>query len=236
MDTPFEILGLDPDADEDDLVDAYRERIKAAHPDHGGSAEEFRRVRTAYEAIKEGYTAEDHAADLQRAAEETEAGEEREGETDTERTDSAAAAAGRPDGVRVEYLSYAALDDFGWTIHDDDLFEKAAEEDLRAEDYGEIFVSPRDTLLEAAQEHGLGWPYACRGGACANCAVAVVDGDLEMPANHVLSSEMMDNGIRLSCIGTPVTDDMKVVFDIKHLPGLEELRLPPQQARRMSSD
>ncbi|WP_396613491.1 ferredoxin Fer (plasmid) [Haloferax sp. S1W] len=235
MDTPFEILGLDPDADEDALVDAYRERIKAAHPDHGGSAEEFRRVRTAYEAIKEGYTAKDHAADLQRAKEEADAEQGDDSVADSPTTDGDSATES-PDGARVEYLSYEVLDDFGWSIHDDDLFEKAADADLRSEDYGEIVVPPRTNLLEAAQDHGFGWPYACRGGACANCAVAVVEGNLGMPANHVLSSAMMENGIRLSCIGAPVTDDLKVVFDIKHLPGLEELRLPPQQARRMSND
>jgi hypothetical protein len=37
---------------------------------------------------------------------------------------------------------------------------------------------------------------------------------------------MVERGIRLSCISAPTTDDMKIVYNIKHLPGLDELRLP----------
>ncbi|MFW6449325.1 MAG: ferredoxin, partial [Halobacteriota archaeon] len=36
----------------------------------------------------------------------------------------------------VEYLNYEVLEDLGWDIEDDDLFEKAADEDLDDEDYG----------------------------------------------------------------------------------------------------
>jgi hypothetical protein len=45
---------------------------------------------------------------------------------------------------------------------------------------------------------------------------------------------MLDRGIRLSCVGAPITDEMRVVFNVKHLPDLDELRLPPrpfEQAR-----
>jgi hypothetical protein len=48
---------------------------------------------------------------------------------------------------------------------------------------------------------------------------------------------MLDHGIRLSCVGAPVTGRMRVVYNVKHLPDLDELRLPPrpfEQAR--SSD
>jgi len=38
---------------------------------------------------------------------------------------------------------------------------------------------------------------------------------------------MTDRGIRLSCVGEPITDDLKVVYNVKHLPDLDELRLPP---------
>ncbi|TKX73100.1 molecular chaperone DnaJ [Halorubrum sp. GN11_10-6_MGM] len=44
----FDELGLDRDADLDDVKGAYRERVKETHPDQGGDEESFRRVREAY--------------------------------------------------------------------------------------------------------------------------------------------------------------------------------------------
>ena len=52
----FARLGVDADADVDAVEAAYRERVKAVHPDQGGDPEEFRAVREAYE------TATDHLA------------------------------------------------------------------------------------------------------------------------------------------------------------------------------
>ena len=204
VDSPFEALLIDPDADEDEIEEAYRRRVKETHPDHGGSAEEFQMVRDAYEKITSGELPAAFDPVPEPVDEEPE-------EVDP----------------LVEFLDYEVLDDNGWRLDDDDLFEKAAAADLDPSDYGEFRVEQRDTLLEAAEEHGFKWPFSCRGGACANCAVAVVEGDLSLPVSHVLPSEMTDRGIRLSCVGVPVTDDLKVVFNVKHLPDLDELRLPP---------
>ncbi|MFC6726880.1 ferredoxin Fer, partial [Halobium palmae] len=141
-----------------------------------------------------------------------------------------------PTGVRVEYLNYEVLADRGWDLGDDDLFEKAGAADLDPRDYGKFLAHPNETLLEAAEERGFAWPFACRGGACANCAVAVVEGELGMPANHILPSSMTDSGIRLSCVSAPVTEELKVIYNVKHLPSLDELRLPPQQFGRARAD
>ena len=53
----YDELGLAVDADADEVTAAYRDRVKEVHPDHGGDAEEFQRLREAYT------TARDHAAD-----------------------------------------------------------------------------------------------------------------------------------------------------------------------------
>ncbi len=205
--SPFDVLGVGPDADDAAVVDAYRRRVKEAHPDHGGSPEEFQRVRTAYEQILSGWDGEpvdggDAGADTIR--------EQRR----------------RPE-TRVEYLNYEVLDDHGWSLDDDALFEKAADAGLDAIDHGEFTVRPHESLLEAAEARGYAWPFACRGGACANCAVSVIEGDLTQPVDTVLPSEMLDRDIRLSCNGIPTTDEMKVVYNLKHRPDLEDLRLPP---------
>ncbi len=201
MASPFDVLQIDADADEEEITQAYRQRVKEAHPDQGGSISEFQRVQTAYAKLNGDYSVEDHDDRYD----------------DTGQRDS-----------RVEYLNYEVLDDHGWSFSDDDLFEKAAAADLDSGDYGKFLVQPHESLLEAAENRGFVWPYACRGGACANCAVGVVEGELEMPVNTILPPEMLERGIRLSCNGMPVTEEMKVVYNIKHLPRLEELRLPPR--------
>lgn len=43
---------IDKDADEKEVEEAYRERVKETHPDQGGSPEEFQLVKSAYEEIK----------------------------------------------------------------------------------------------------------------------------------------------------------------------------------------
>ena len=210
MDSPFEILGVDPDADDDAVERAYRRRVMETHPDQGGSTEAFQLVRAAYESIQAGDAA---------------AFEESEVETDPEpeEFDRQPASA----ATRVEYLNYDAAADAGWDLDDDDLFEKAAAADLDPVDFGEFTVEPGESLLEAAERRGWAWPYACRGGACANCAVAVTDGELSMPTDHILTEDLMEQGFRLSCNGVPLSGDLRVVYNVKHLPGLDELRLPP---------
>jgi ferredoxin len=223
VESPFEILGVDPDADEEAVERAYRRRVKESHPDHGGSAEEFQAVRTAYEAIITG------EVDRYRAAERAEG----DGRTNGRWHAGASAPdadtdADEPERSRVEYLNYECLDDHGWSLDDEDLFGKAAEADLDHVDYGRLLVEPDETLLEAAENRGYAWPYACRGGACANCAVAILEGDLSQPVDHILPEEMTDRGIRLSCVGAPATEELRVVYNVKHLPNLDELRLPPR--------
>lgn len=215
MESPFEVLGITPDADDGEIVDAYRERVKEAHPDQGGSAAEFQAVKTAYERLQNGYEPGDPLPD------ET---PEPEPESPPE-----------PDDPMVEFLNFEVLEDHGWALEDEDLFEKAAEADLRSADFGRFYVDPNDTLLEAAEKNGFAWPFACRGGACTNCAVAVVEGEMPSPASHILPPELTEKGIRLSCIAAPVSDDAKIVYNLKHLPEVSELLLPASRFEQASS-
>jgi ferredoxin len=217
VDSPFEVLGVDPDADDAAVVDAYRRRVKETHPDQGGSASEFQAVKAAYERIQDGYEPETDEPAL----------DDEDDEDDADDAD---------DESRVEYLNYAVLDDYGWGLSDDDLFEKAAGADLDEEDYGQFSVHPDETLLEAAEAHGFTWPFACRGGACSNCAVLLTDGEMPPPTDHILPPELIDRGVRLSCSVTPTTDEAKVVYNVKHLPGVNELLLPATRFEKAVSD
>lgn len=129
--------------------------------------------------------------------------------------------------ARVEYLDYDVLVEKGWAIADDDLFEKASEAGLDPEQYGRVLVEPGETILEAAENRGMSWPYACRGGACANCAVLVKSGDIAMPGNHVLTDDQIGvMNARLTCVGVPVTDRVQLIMNVQKLDQFEGLRLP----------
>ena len=219
MASPFEILRIGPDADEDEIEQAYRRRVVETHPDQGGTREEFQLVRAAYEEL---------SSESQTGARAI----EREEVDDVEHPDETSSEEDVQTGTTVAYLDYEALDDHGWRLDDDDLFEKAASADLESPSYGKFLVHPEESLLEAAENRGFAWPFACRGGACANCAVAVVEGEMEMTVDNVLTQDLIDRGIRLSCIGEPTTEELKVVYNVKQLPELDELKLPADRFER----
>ncbi|GAA4164644.1 hypothetical protein GCM10022286_26670 [Gryllotalpicola daejeonensis] len=49
--SPYEVLGVDARASDEELKRAYRKRLRETHPDTGGSAAEFRAVQEAWERI-----------------------------------------------------------------------------------------------------------------------------------------------------------------------------------------
>ena len=122
----------------------------------------------------------------------------------------------------VEYLNYEVLDDHGWEMEDDDLFEKAADAGLDAEDYGELEVNHGEYILEAAEAQGYDWPFSCRAGACANCAAIITEGEIHMDMQQILSTEEVEErGVRLTCIGSPETEEVQIVYNAKHLDYLQ---------------
>ena len=126
----------------------------------------------------------------------------------------------------VYHLDYDTMIDRGWSLGDEDLFEKAAAADLDLPEYGRFLVEPDESILEAAERGGRSWPYACRGGACSNCAV-VVDGDVAMPGQSILSAEQIrETNARLSCVGVPITDEVSIVTGVGELDEFADLRLP----------
>ena len=49
--SPYEVLGVSPTATTEELRRAYRSRLRAAHPDTGGEAQEFHAVQAAWELV-----------------------------------------------------------------------------------------------------------------------------------------------------------------------------------------
>ncbi len=248
MESPFEVLGVSRGADAKEVEAAYRERVKDAHPDHGGSPEEFRRVRDAYEAIETGDASPQMVEST--GSRPAASGAERNGAAGTYGRATPGRSAptgatqqesdGEDEGVeqvsRVEYLNYAVLDDHDWDVEDDDLFAKAAAADFDGVDYGRFDVHAQESVLEAAEREGYAWPFACRGGACANCAVLMTEGDMTTRVDNILPEELENEGIRLSCNGIPTTDEVKIVYNVKHMPDLEDLLLPPRPFEQAHGD
>ncbi|MFB6120308.1 MAG: ferredoxin Fer [Halobacteriaceae archaeon] len=231
MESPFDVLGVDPDADEAEIERAYRRRVKEAHPDHGGSTAAFREVRAAYEQLTNGeYEARERDSGPSRPTADSDP--DSDSDPDHESTNARAT----PVDATVEYLNFDVLDDHGWAVGDPDLFRKAAAADLDSVDYGEFTVPAGETVLDAAEATGQTWPFACRGGACANCAVVLTQGEMMMAVDHILPEEMLDRGIRLSCIGKPTTPELQLLYNVKHLPDLDDLRLPPGPFEAVQSD
>jgi len=123
----------------------------------------------------------------------------------------------------IEYLNYEVIDDEGWDIYDEDNFERAAAMDLDEADYGFANVPDGQYILETAEAEGQEWPFSCRNGICSNCAAIVVEGDVEMDGNQALSTEEVEErNVRLTCIGRPATDYVRLVYSAKYLDYLQD--------------
>lgn len=123
----------------------------------------------------------------------------------------------------VEYLNYEVIDDREWDLYDEENFEHAAELDLPQEDHGFVDVPDGQYILESAEAEGQDWPFSCRNGICSNCAAVLVTGAIEMDGNQALSDEEVQNkDIRLTCIGHPASEYVRVVWDAKQLEYLQD--------------
>jgi len=67
---------------------------------------------------------------------------------------------------------------------------------------GETYAIRRgQTLLEAAEEHGVGIPSACRQGQCGTCKTKLLAGNVRMDAEEGLDPDSRAQGFVLTCVG-----------------------------------
>ncbi|WP_342805708.1 ferredoxin Fer [Natronosalvus hydrolyticus] len=134
-----------------------------------------------------------------------------------------AISAPRGETVTVEYLDYRTVDDRGWSLEDGDLFEKANAADLEPEKHGTLEVTREEYILDAAEAAGQDWPFHCRAGGCVNCVVIVTEGEIEMDVQRSLSDEEVEEqNLRLTCVGKPASESLKIVYNAKHLDRLQD--------------
>ena len=65
-------------------------------------------------------------------------------------------------------------------------------------------------ILEAAEDAGLRLPYDCRSGTCTTCIQKCLEGEIDQDMAFAISDEELEQGYRLICIGSPLSD---VVLD-----------------------
>ncbi|HEV2478490.1 MAG TPA: 2Fe-2S iron-sulfur cluster-binding protein [Puia sp.] len=63
-----------------------------------------------------------------------------------------------------------------------------------------------DTILDAAEKHGIRLPYSCRAGRCSTCVAHLHKGQIKMSTNEVLTEKDLQQGLTLTCVGYAETD------------------------------
>lgn len=76
-----------------------------------------------------------------------------------------------------------------------------------------VTMGKDQTVLEAALAGGLDAPFACKAGVCSTCKCKVLEGEVEMVANHALEDYEVEQGFILSCQSFALTDKVVVDYD-----------------------
>ncbi|MGD9861621.1 MAG: 1,2-phenylacetyl-CoA epoxidase subunit PaaE [Pseudodonghicola sp.] len=76
-----------------------------------------------------------------------------------------------------------------------------------------ITMGKDTSILDAALQNAMDAPYACKAGVCSTCRCRVLEGEVEMVANHALEDYEVEKGYVLSCQSYPLTDTVVVDYD-----------------------
>ncbi|MGJ8589637.1 MAG: 1,2-phenylacetyl-CoA epoxidase subunit PaaE [Yoonia sp.] len=91
---------------------------------------------------------------------------------------------------------------------------KSTEATITMDGSARSFTMDKDqSILDAALENALDAPYACKAGVCSTCKCKVLEGEVEMLANHALEDYEVAQGYVLSCQAYPLTDKVVVDYD-----------------------
>ncbi|MBJ6371229.1 2Fe-2S iron-sulfur cluster-binding protein [Sedimentitalea arenosa] len=91
---------------------------------------------------------------------------------------------------------------------------KSTEATITMDGASRSFTMDKDqTVLDAALENALDAPFACKAGVCSTCRCKVIEGEVEMVANHALEDYEVQQGYVLSCQSYPLTDRIVVDYD-----------------------
>ena len=69
-----------------------------------------------------------------------------------------------------------------------------------------VDVAEDEYILEEAEDAGLRLPYDCRRGTCTTCRQKCLEGEIDQDLAFAISDEELEQGYRLICIGSPLSD------------------------------
>ena len=70
-----------------------------------------------------------------------------------------------------------------------------------------------NNILDEALANGLDVPYSCQGGVCTTCMGKLEKGKVTMDDDQMLSDEEIDDGLMLTCISKPDSDEIVINYD-----------------------
>ncbi len=71
-------------------------------------------------------------------------------------------------------------------------------------------VTPEKTILETALDLDIDLPFSCQSGLCTACRGKLISGKVELDESEGLSEQEIKDGYVLTCVGHPVTPDVKI--------------------------
>lgn len=73
-----------------------------------------------------------------------------------------------------------------------------------------FMVEPDMSILETALDLGIDLPYSCQSGLCTACRGKCISGKVKLDEEEGLSEAELEEGYVLTCVGHPLTDDVKI--------------------------
>ena len=70
-----------------------------------------------------------------------------------------------------------------------------------------------NNILDEALASGLDVPYSCQGGVCTTCMGKLEKGKVIMDDDQMLSDEEINDGLMLTCISKPDSDEIVINYD-----------------------
>jgi ferredoxin len=70
-----------------------------------------------------------------------------------------------------------------------------------------------ESLLETMRRASLTTPFVCEQGVCGTCMARLVQGEVALRENHVLSDEDLASGYTLACQGVPCSAVCEIEVD-----------------------
>lgn len=76
-----------------------------------------------------------------------------------------------------------------------------------------LHMEPGETILETAHRNSIDAPYSCCAGVCSTCRGKLLEGEVEMAANHALEDDEIRDGYILTCQSRPLSKRLVLTYD-----------------------